>query len=387
MSTAVAQPIHSNISLGSSLTPTGQSAWLSPSGLYAFGFYQQAKGYAVGIFLAGVPQKTVVWTANRDDPPVPSNASLLLTTDGGLILQSTQDKSITEYSTEKVATASMLDSGNFVLYNSDQEKIWESFKHPTTTILQGQQLSAGTQLFSSVSETDQSKGLFRLAMQTDGNLVQYPAVPYPDAVWYAYWASDTYGKGNNLSLNLDNDGRLYLLNSTGFNIKIINKGGYDTKETIYLMKIDPDGIFRIYSYKLNQDGNRSVIFESSQDRCSPKGLCGLNSYCVTTEQGTDCKCLPGFTRVKEGNSNVGCERDFSMQSCNSDDQRNQYTIQAVANTVWEDAGYSDIPLLTKEDCEAACLEDCVCEAATFKEQNCRKQKLPLRFVKLIKTLL
>ena len=83
MSTAVAQPRHSNISLGSSLTPTGQSAWPSPSGLYAFGFYKQAKGYAVGIFLAGIPQKTVVWTANRDDPPVPSNASLLFTTDGG----------------------------------------------------------------------------------------------------------------------------------------------------------------------------------------------------------------------------------------------------------------------------------------------------------------
>ncbi|XP_041003915.1 G-type lectin S-receptor-like serine/threonine-protein kinase LECRK3 [Juglans microcarpa x Juglans regia] len=48
---------------GSLLTPTGtggtNSSWLSHSGLYAFGFYKQGNGYAVGIFIAGIPQKTV----------------------------------------------------------------------------------------------------------------------------------------------------------------------------------------------------------------------------------------------------------------------------------------------------------------------------------------
>ncbi|KAE7998016.1 hypothetical protein FH972_002595 [Carpinus fangiana] len=34
--------------------------WLSRSGLYAFGFYKQGNGYAVGIFMAGIPKKTVV---------------------------------------------------------------------------------------------------------------------------------------------------------------------------------------------------------------------------------------------------------------------------------------------------------------------------------------
>ncbi|XVF14954.1 hypothetical protein REPUB_Repub09cG0105800 [Reevesia pubescens] len=212
----------------------------------------------------------------------------------------------------------MLDSGNFVLYNSDQEKIWESFKHPTTLFYKDNH----SHLFSSVSDTDQSTGLFRLNMLEDGNLVQYPTASYTNAVWYAYWASGTVGAIDNVSLNLDNDGRLYLLNSTGFNIKVLFRRGYDTYETIYLMKLDPDGIFRIYSYKLNQDGNQSFIYESSSDR---------------------------FTPVKEGNSSAGCGRDFSIQSCNSDDQRNQYTIQAIVNTEWEDVGYSELSSLTRED--------------------------------------
>ncbi|XWS29411.1 hypothetical protein CRYUN_Cryun24cG0027300 [Craigia yunnanensis] len=379
ISAAVAQPRNSDISLGLSLTPTGQSTWLSPSGLYAFGFYKQAKGYIVGIFLAGVPQNTVVWTANRDDPPVPSTASLNLTTDGRLIIQSPQgrDVYITD-SSQKITTASMLDTGNFVLYNSDQDIIWQSFDHPTTTILQGQRLLAGVELFSSVSETDQSTGIFRLKMQIDGNLVQYP-VETPDTAGYSYWSSGTDGRGNNVSLNLDNDGHLYLLNSTGFNIKDLTSGGYDTNGTIYLMKIDSDGIFRLYSYRLNQNGNQSIIWPSTSDKCAPKGLCGLNGYCVNEDREADCRCLPGFAPVIEGSFGAGCERDFSSESCKSDDERIKYTIQAVENTVWEADGYSVLSLTTKEACETACLEDCTCEAAMFKDGECKKQKLPLRF--------
>ncbi|KAJ0097000.1 hypothetical protein Patl1_27799 [Pistacia atlantica] len=68
----------------------------------------------------------------------------------------------------------MLDSGNFVLYNSSGGIIWESFGHPTDTILPTQRLQPGVELFSSVSETDPSTGKFRLKMQQDGNLLQYP---------------------------------------------------------------------------------------------------------------------------------------------------------------------------------------------------------------------
>ncbi|CAI9777589.1 unnamed protein product [Fraxinus pennsylvanica] len=79
MTASAQQQRYSNISLGSSLTTATNSPWLSPSGLYAFGFYNVTNGYAVGVFIAGIPEKTVVWTANRDDPVFPRNANLLLT--------------------------------------------------------------------------------------------------------------------------------------------------------------------------------------------------------------------------------------------------------------------------------------------------------------------
>ncbi|KAI8535885.1 hypothetical protein RHMOL_Rhmol10G0209400 [Rhododendron molle] len=205
-------------------------------------------------FAAGLPEKTVVWTANRDDPPIPSNATLSFS-DGRLVLNITPAQ--TPYIpgvTEEISVASMLDSGNFVLYNSVGKIIWQNFANPTDTILPGQRLVAGQNLISSVSEGDRSSGLFRLKMQEDGHLVAYP-LESPDTASYAYYGSGTFGSGN-VTLNLDDKGHLYLLNETGDNIiKNITKGESEKDGKIYRMTLDADAIFRVYSLTLDPKGN------------------------------------------------------------------------------------------------------------------------------------
>ncbi|KAK7813453.1 g-type lectin s-receptor-like serine/threonine-protein kinase lecrk3, partial [Quercus suber] len=239
-------------------------------------------------------------------------------------------------------------------------------------------LTAGTELFSSVSESDQSTGIFRLKMQTDGNLVQYP-VQTSETAEYAYWASGTNGMGSNVSLCLDDDGRLYLLNSTSTTIKNLTQGGYPTKDVVYFMRIDADGIFRLYSHNLDKNGNFSVIWPSSNNKCDPKGLCGLNGFCTMNDLDAKCLCLPGFASVDQRNRSSVCVRNFTAESCMSKDESVKYIMQAVPNTVWEDNSFSSLTLLSKDDCEAACLKDCNCEAATYRDRDCRKQRLPLRF--------
>ncbi|KAL6346138.1 hypothetical protein AAG906_025418 [Vitis piasezkii] len=371
---AAAQQRGSNISRGSSLTPTSNSFWLSPNRLYAFGFYKQGDGYYLGIFLNGIRQKTVVWTANRDDLPVPSTATLHFTSEGRLRLQ-TQGQQKEIANSASANSASMLNSGNFVLYNSDGDIVWQSFDLPTDTLLPGQRLLAGKELFSSVSETNPSTGLFRLKMQNDGNLVQYP-VETPDTSTYAYYASGTDGKGDNVTLNLDDEGHLYLLNTNGSNIKNITDGG---NENLYRLRIDPDGIFKLYSHNLGQNGSWSIKWSSSADKCAPKGLCGLNGFCVLLDDRPDCVCLPGFNFVVASNWSSGCIRNFQEDFCKSKDGSTKYTMSTLDNTWWEEASYSTLSLPTQEDCEQACLEDCNCEAALFEDGSCRKQRLPLRF--------
>jgi hypothetical protein len=148
----------------------------------------------VGIWLVGINNITVVWTASRDDPPVNSNARLEFTKGGKLVLRSDEqggEKPISATTlSDSASFACMLDSGNFVLYSKDNSSIWETFKYPTDTILGGQILSNGGQLFSSLSETNHSTGRYRLNMQYDGNLVLYP-INTDDIASEAYWASGT----------------------------------------------------------------------------------------------------------------------------------------------------------------------------------------------------
>ncbi|XP_060182847.1 G-type lectin S-receptor-like serine/threonine-protein kinase LECRK3 [Lycium barbarum] len=359
------------------LTPDKKQTCLRTHWLFAFGFYEQTIGYAVGISIVGMPKKTAVWTANRNNPAVLSSAVLLLTSDG-LILQVGGKEIFVINPSQAIASASMLDTGNFVLYNSDHDIIWQSFDSPTNTLLPGQHLSAGQELFSSASEADDSFGIFRLKMQNDGNLVQYP-VQTPDDAPYAYFATETNTPGNNVTLNLDDDGHLYLLNST---ISILNltKGGYPRERTIiYLMKIDVDGIFRVHSHSLNQQ-NSSAIWSSTDDRCTPKGVCGLNGFCTNIDDQIKCVCLPGFDFVMPGKWSSGCQRNFTAETCRLKENTSKYyAMRTVHNTKWVDISYAVFSTTTKEDCEQACLQDCNCGAALFKDTECRKQMLPLRY--------
>lgn len=383
--TLSAQQRQLNISLGSSISPQGpNSSWLSASGLFAFGFYRQGvDGYAVGVFVAGIPENTSVWTANRENPVVPESSTLQLTTDGRLLLLGQeQNKSVLGLSnpSDSIATASMLDSGNFVLYNSVHSIIWQSFDYPTISLLPGQRLLAEKEheLISSASETDDSKGTFLLKMQKDGYLVQYP-VGTPFSIPYAYWQPlNVPGLGEASSLSLDKNGRLYLSNSTFTHV--IFPGGTSSTVKLYLAKVDVDGIFRLYSHSINQ-GSWTKEWESLSDECAPKGVCGFNSYCIRPGTEAVCECLPGFDFLDETNKKLGCVRNSTVERCKQENGRVvvEYDFRPSQNVAWVASPYAVSEKSSRAECQDACRDDCNCQVVFFDGRNCTMQKLPLRF--------
>ncbi|XP_043690020.1 G-type lectin S-receptor-like serine/threonine-protein kinase LECRK3 [Telopea speciosissima] len=377
---AVVADQSSNISLGSSLSPSStNSSWLSPSGQFAFGFYPQGNSFAIGIWFDQIPEHTVVWTSNRDDRPSSRDATLLLTTDGKLVLQRTpqdQPKSIADDS-QFASSAFMLDTGNFVLYNSNGKIFWQSFDFPTDTLLPGQRLHAQHELFSSLSEIYRSTGIFKLNMQSDGNLVQYPN-ENPQTIPKAYFATGTNGQGDNVTLNLDNDGHLYLVNSKGTTIYNLFTGGNSVNGTVfYRMTIDVGGIFRVYSIIVNQKSYYwSIKWESSTDKCKPKGICGLNAYCTLMNQTAICDRIPGFSFKEESRHILGCERKLNAG------YRGNAIMSKLENTEWEENPYyAMLSSTTERECNEACLADKYCEATSFSDQQCRKLSFPLRYGK------
>ncbi|GMN29781.1 hypothetical protein TIFTF001_046377 [Ficus carica] len=372
------------ISLGSSLSPdTNKSYWLSNSGQFAFGFYQQGDGFAVGIWFEKMEEKTVVWTAKRDDPPLPQDTTLLLSGDGRLFLQDEQGRQEhISNASQLAASASMLDSGNFVLYNSNSTIIWQSFDSPTDTLLPGQRLvpqEGRDQLVSSISETNHSNGRFQLLMQSYGNLLLFPILSSGLAPSRAYWSTRTYS-GDGVTLNLDSNGQLYLLNSTEFIKKNISDTGRSHlgMKVVYRVTIDVDGILRLYSHNWIQNNSWVVEWVSTNNRCDPIGLCGLNSYCGLIGQEPHCFCLSGFDFIDQQQKSLGCKRNSSTKECKAPNEE-AISLQELSGVSWEASSYSVVSSDNENACKEECLRDCNCEVALFQDQQCSKQRLPLRF--------
>ncbi|GMJ12399.1 hypothetical protein like AT1G34300 [Hibiscus trionum] len=374
-----AQTRVSNISLGSSLSPTGNNShWLSESGQFAFGFSPYGNGFSVGIWLENIRPRTVVWTANRDEPPFSSDVTLLLNAERGLVVQENQGGRVISIiaNASFASSASMLDTGNFVLYDSSSEIIWQSFDSPTDTLLPSQRLSSRQRLVSGVSETNHTSGKFQIIMQRDGNLVQYPVGPRePDA---AYWNITAAGE-KNVTLNLDLNGRLYLLNDTGFVVKNITERVSVSRDGFHRATIDADGIFRLYSLHSNQSSNWSIQWSSSANKCDPKGLCGVNSYCTLMDTDPVCKCLTGFDFIDSARTNLGCRRNHTEDASTRKEQN--FDVVELSSLSWEEDSYATFDSISKDDCREECRRDCNCEVAIYHSfrQVCKKLKLPLRY--------
>ncbi|XP_050292258.1 G-type lectin S-receptor-like serine/threonine-protein kinase LECRK3 isoform X1 [Quercus robur] len=278
-----AQLNHSKIPLGSWLSSiANRTSWVSPSGLYAFGFYPQDKGYAIGIWLRNQPNNTIVWTADTDNQPVSSKATLNLTSDGKRLLLRTEHGEETSiavfpryYSSTPADSASMLDSGNFVVYSNSSEVIWESFNRPTDTILGGQNFSYDNA--DLVSRSDHSGRRYRLRINSKGNLVSYPDNS-TYATETAYWSLDTF-YGSDVTLSLNQRGLLRLIYGSSSIIISANNSYPGEKETtiIYRAMLDSDGIFRLYSHHFwgNSSNTSSKMYSewsALRDQCEVKGF-------------------------------------------------------------------------------------------------------------------
>ncbi|AES91505.2 G-type lectin S-receptor-like serine/threonine-protein kinase LECRK1 [Medicago truncatula] len=385
------------IAPGSSLSPGSsdyKSMWFSPSGQFAFGFYSQGNnGFAIGIWLVGKNKmnNTIVWTANRDDPPVTSTVKLQFTMKGTIILtdQQGQQKLIVNANT-RASSASMLDSGNFVLYDNHNISsiIWQSFDHPTDTLLESQSLPCGGQLSSSLSETNHSTGRFQLNMQVDGNLVLYPAYTTKTG-WDSYWTSDTVSANVKHHLYLNSTGLLQIWNDSSDSSRITTLRNTEEdqqntgNQTIYRATLDFDGVFRLYAYHVNNGSNIIMGSWPGKNPCYVKGFCGYNSFCTFDDDKPVCNCLPGYKLIDANEDTLGCERNYSTSECRGDKYGVAfYNMVPMTNLVWNDHPYfKDDDMSSEEECLFACLIDCNCWAAIYEEGRCKKQGLPLRYVK------
>lgn len=111
-----------------------------------------------------------------------------------------------------VSYGALLDTGNFVLVGNKSDYLRESFKYPIDTILPSQRLEPGTVLFSSLTETNFSRGRFQLFF-SNGDL-QLTPLSWPTELQYgSYFSSGTSANGSESSplLVFNESSEMYVL--------------------------------------------------------------------------------------------------------------------------------------------------------------------------------
>ncbi|GLJ33015.1 hypothetical protein SUGI_0664770 [Cryptomeria japonica] len=113
------------LSLGASLRK--KHTIISKNGTFELGFFNPngTNNWYVGIWYAHIPDKTIVWVANRETPITSMPGVLTLSSIGYLTLSDLQGKVIWLSN----------DTGNFVLFGAQNTSqiVWERFGDPTDT--------------------------------------------------------------------------------------------------------------------------------------------------------------------------------------------------------------------------------------------------------------
>uniref|UniRef100_A0A6N2M4Q4 non-specific serine/threonine protein kinase n=1 Tax=Salix viminalis TaxID=40686 RepID=A0A6N2M4Q4_SALVM len=198
----------------------------------------------LGIWYYKVPEKTVVWVANRNDPIIGSSGFLFINQYGNLVLYGHDDQKLPVWSTNvsveenDSCEAQLLDSGNLIIVTKRSRSIvWQSFDHPTNTLLPGMKIGL-----------DQKLGI--------------------DWLLTSWRSADDPGIGEFSNVTDDS----------------------------YLLRIiaDHSGHAKALTWR-ESDGQWKEYWKTPQFQCDYYALCGAYSTCEYANLNEFvCACLPGF---------------------------------------------------------------------------------------------
>ncbi|XP_030973668.1 G-type lectin S-receptor-like serine/threonine-protein kinase LECRK4 [Quercus lobata] len=379
-----AQIQNSTTNLGSSITAGSDSSWKSPYGDFAFGFYPLVTNqYLVGIWFDKISEKTLVWSANRDDPAV-KGSTIKLLLNGQLVLTHTNGTQLFICNHTSTKSASMKDDGNFVLRNSSSGIIWQSFDFPTDTILLGQTLVMGQKLHSNANGTvDYSTGQYQLEIQQlDGNIL-LSAFRFSGP---AYWYSATVNNGNVSLVFSKTTAFMYAIyvekNSMAY--KMTSKVPTPIEDYYHKATINDKGNFQqLAFFKRNGASKWDVVWEAITKPCTVDNICGVFGFCITPDDKiANCTCLPGYSPLDPNTPSKGCYPNVVMDFCAPNSSASNFTIQTLNNADNPNHEFADLARIQQTDadnCKKEVMDDCFCVAAVFNSGNnvCYKKRMPL----------
>ncbi|XP_061351084.1 G-type lectin S-receptor-like serine/threonine-protein kinase LECRK3 [Gastrolobium bilobum] len=395
----------SQINVGDSLkAESSNSTWVvSPSGDFAFGFLPLTDTdlFILCIWYAKIPDKTIIWYANTDNP-TPKDSKVELNANDGLVLTAPDGNQLwkTQGLSVGVANGVINDTGNFVLRDGNSNSVYETFKDRRDTLLPSQILEKGGKLSSRLMETNFSKGRFELVFQNDGNLVMHSInLPsgYANENYYESKTVESNTSSPGTQLVFDSFGNIYILRKNNEKYNFSEVSGVSTTQFYLRATLNFDGVFTLYQHPKSSSGNQgwTSIWSQPDNICSynvnsGSGVCGYNSFCTLgDDKRPTCQCPKRYSLLDPNDPYGSCKPDFIM-GCAEDELSNRqdlYEFEVLINTDWPLADYVLQSPFTEDECRQSCMEDCMCAVAIFRlGDHCWKKKLPLSNGKVDATL-
>ncbi|XP_059660344.1 G-type lectin S-receptor-like serine/threonine-protein kinase At1g11330 isoform X2 [Cornus florida] len=329
----------------------------------------------VGIWYNHIYAKAVVWVANRDNPLNDSSGAMTISKDGNLVVLDEQKQIVWSSDVPDSlvnSSAQLSDSGNLVLRDdSNGSIIWESFEHPSDSLLQGMKISTNkftdkkTKLTSWKSPSDPSTGRFSFGI----NPLNIPEL----YVWNGsrpYWRS---GPWNGLffigipHINVEYYAKFEVVDDKEGTVD----GSYTNPYESFLLylAITSDGTL---IQKIQEEGKETweISWLAQHSECDAYGKCGPFGSC-NVQRSPICTCLQGFDPKdmegwSRGNWTSGCvrRRQLQCERNNSGGEKGKEdgflklkTVKLPAFAEW---------LFDSEDkCKNQCFNNCSCIAYAY----------------------
>lgn len=357
---------------GSSPIADGRSL-VSAGGIFELGFFVpgDAKKRFLGIWFKNIKEKTVVWVANRDAPLEDDRGALNLTDDGNLTLLSGAGVVLWSTNTSNAISPvlQLLDSGNLVLTGgASNNLLWQSFDHPTDTILAGMNIgfdygrNLDTYLTSWKSDSDPSPGEYSYKMETRGvaQLVLWKGATemYRSGPWTGKGFSGRPNMSPNGLFNFqytDNQSGLY------YAFQVLNA------TVLGRATLDRNGRFQRFVWT-EGSSEWNLFWEVPEGQCDQYASCGVNGIC-TMLYSSSCNCLEGFVPKSPAEWSLrqysdGCVRGTPL-NCSTDGFRQ------VQNVKLPDTLNASATNRTLDECGDWCRNNCSCIAyAVFEQSRC-----------------
>lgn len=327
----------------------------SNSSTFALGFLNTLDESCVLVVIHVASYKSV-WTANRRSL-VGKSDEFVFGENGNAYLEKRDEIAWSTGTDGKGVTAMELqDSGNLVVLGENRRILWQSFDHPTDTLLSGQEFVEGMKI---TSFPNSGNLLHHLEMKS-GDLISYVGYGTPQKYWsMSSETRRTIYRGNtkiHSASMVSNSWNFY--DQSGALVWQFNFSGNSDANVTWAAVIDSDGFISFY----NLQKGSSTTSESTkipQGSCSVPEPCGAYHVC-SVDKRCQCPSALNYTPNCKPQITSGCNvSNNSVQLLHVGDKFNYFALAFTVPSLISDLN----------GCKEACSSNCSCLALFFNDTS------------------